>query len=659
MRRLILTTLALTVLAKSGTAAPPDPQTKEPYRWQVVLSSGRHPVLTPTFRDQLARELRAVLQGTTGPVAAVEVIDLAAVPPDQWDPLWTQFAERGWSALDPDPRRQLTGVKTHILRIDYRDGLFHLEAKQHDGFTGLPTPVLRRQSVRSADMVSRLAGLMVEPDFCPTGTVIVNPDESDIVKVVLKGSGIGSLDRYVQLGRVFAVAMVREPPRPRSGPGQPSTDPTPAGLVGVSDGYTAYTLLKVVDPVRDGVVKCQVLTRWLYPYAFGRDWRRAAAVRCLLLPTTTAPVQLRLVGRDGTPHPRGSLVQVAATDTDFTAKPGSRDNFEFREGLYRSGRPYSHVACVQIALGAGSPQQFPIPVLGSDPVTIRFEIKPEDEERAMFERVANDLRGRVADLALAQVALFREVSRLIDQRQNREALARAEAGHTATEQTVRALADELKQIQEDPKAQDKVAAEILKQTSERLTAITSAQTTLAKRITDLKVVVEASKDPIKYEKEFRQRELAERIKEYVARGDIDDALRAYDDLITLLPNQQDLKDQREKLQSEWAPKDEEHRKARTAFIAWTKARTAADYKEAVGPLRAATEVFLRKKDRLGLRKLLNLLEPAVASIKTLIEEADANTEDGQQALKDLEAVSAEIRQIEQDAREFLTKLSGK
>ena len=27
-------------------------------------------------------------------------------------------------------------------------------------------------------------------------------------------------------------------------------------LVGVADGYNAYTLLKVVEPIRDGVVKC-------------------------------------------------------------------------------------------------------------------------------------------------------------------------------------------------------------------------------------------------------------------------------------------------------------------------------------------------------------------------------------------------------------------
>ena len=151
--RAILAVLAAGGLAGAAAAESP---AKEPYPWRVVLAAGRHPVLGPAFRDQLARDLRAALQGAVGPVAAVEVIDLAAVPKDRWDPLWVAFAARGWPALDPDPKRELTGVKTHVLTVEFRDGQFHLEAKQHDGFTGLATPVLRRQTVRSADMVARL-----------------------------------------------------------------------------------------------------------------------------------------------------------------------------------------------------------------------------------------------------------------------------------------------------------------------------------------------------------------------------------------------------------------------------------------------------------------------------------------------------------------------
>jgi hypothetical protein len=654
MRGRFLVALAgFVALAGSSAAAAPDPQTRDAYRWRVVLSPGKHPVLSAGFRDQLGREIRAALQGAAGPVAAVEVVDLAVIPPDEWEPLWKQFAEKGWAALEPELTRPLTGVKTHFLRIDYRDGQFYLEAKQHDGTTGLPTPVLRKQTVRSADMVARRAGMMLEPDFCPTGTVDFNPDAQDFVKVTLRGSAIGPLDRYVRLGGIFTVSIIREYQKPR-GPRAENAGPVLKGFFGLPQ---EYTLLKVVEPIRDGAVRCQVLTRWQTP--FGRDWKRVAAIRCLMLPTVDSPVRLRLVGRDGTPHARGTLLQVAATDSDFTAKPGPQDSFEFRDGLYRSGRPFGQVACVQITLGAGRPSVFPVPVLGADPVTIKFEIKPEDEERAIFEAVCTDLRGRVADAALAQKALAEEMNRLIDERKNKDALARAEAGHAGTETAIKALSDELKRTEEDPKAKQTVAAEILRQCGERLAQMAGFQVKLANRITDLKKVVAESKDPIRVLKEFKERDLAERIKECIARGDVDDALRAYDDLIVLRPTEQELKDQRERLLSEWTPKDEEHRKAREAFKAWTQAKTAAEYKEAAGPMGSAAEVFYRKQDKHGLRKLLNLLEPAQAALKALTEKADSNTEDGAQALKDIEAVHKQVREIDENARALLKKLTDK
>ena len=68
--RIILALAGLIALAGSTPAAAPDPQTRDAYRWRVVLSAGKHPVLSAGFRDQLAREIRAALQGAVGPVAA-------------------------------------------------------------------------------------------------------------------------------------------------------------------------------------------------------------------------------------------------------------------------------------------------------------------------------------------------------------------------------------------------------------------------------------------------------------------------------------------------------------------------------------------------------------------------------------------------------------
>ena len=137
-------TLAAVVVVLS--AAPPAPaqldaEPKQPYQWRVVLTAKPHPLVTPEFRERVKRDVVAALQTGLGALGTVEVIDLAELPRDKWEPLWQQFDDKGFAALDAP--RDLTGAKTHFLRIEYRDGKFHLEARQYDGFTGLSSPLVR------------------------------------------------------------------------------------------------------------------------------------------------------------------------------------------------------------------------------------------------------------------------------------------------------------------------------------------------------------------------------------------------------------------------------------------------------------------------------------------------------------------------------------
>ena len=154
------------VSAQSGRL---DPESKVPYFWRVILKIQPHPLLSPTFRDQLKRDLEAALQPSLGTLGTVEVIDLASTPRDHWDPLWQQFDDKGFAALESP--RDLTGVKTHFLKLEYRDGLYQLEARQHDGFTGISSgyagfgsPVIRKQSTRA------LRWSAGRPDSCWTAT---------------------------------------------------------------------------------------------------------------------------------------------------------------------------------------------------------------------------------------------------------------------------------------------------------------------------------------------------------------------------------------------------------------------------------------------------------------------------------------------------------
>src|SRR5438128_10153414 len=109
MRRLLLTT-SMVLLAASPAAAQFNPEAKSLQRWQVVLKAQPHPLLSGAFREQLRRDVAAAAQSALGPLGTVEVIDLADVPRDKWDSLWSEFDGKGFPALDAP--RDLTGVKT-------------------------------------------------------------------------------------------------------------------------------------------------------------------------------------------------------------------------------------------------------------------------------------------------------------------------------------------------------------------------------------------------------------------------------------------------------------------------------------------------------------------------------------------------------------------
>ncbi len=91
MIRRFAAVVVVALLAGAPAFAQLDPETKQPYQWRVVLSVKPHPLLTPDFRDRLKRDVLAALQPGLGSLGAVEVIDLADLARDRWEPLWQQF----------------------------------------------------------------------------------------------------------------------------------------------------------------------------------------------------------------------------------------------------------------------------------------------------------------------------------------------------------------------------------------------------------------------------------------------------------------------------------------------------------------------------------------------------------------------------------------
>jgi tetratricopeptide (TPR) repeat protein len=645
--------LLAVVFAAGPVAAQADPEPKTPYLWRVVLKAQPHPLLSTAFREQLKRDLVAALQPALGNLGTVEVIDLAEVPHDLWDPLWQQFDDKGFDALAAP--RDLTGVKTHFLTIEYRDGQYHLQSRQHDGFTGLASPVVRKQSVRAPELVGRTAGLLLDRDFGLAGTVEATAGKTDEVKVTVRGGQLGPAERFVKEGDIFAIAEVRKTNRPAPPPARTATGkviappPGTAPPPGLSSRARAYTLLRVTEVGKDGTLKAAPLSVYKNPIPGGGG---VVAYRCLRLGTVEGPLTVRLVSADPASQKALGLVSVRATEAGFGSAEG-KDTLEFRDGLFRSARPLANVACITVSIGPSESKLFAVPVLGPEPVALPFEINPKAEERANFERAALGVAVRVSDANLAQTICFEETAKLIDKQKNSQALARAKGGLTSADAEDKAIADELARLKEQAAASPD-SARLLAIIEQRLVALRNHNVELAEHIKKLEVVVARENDPATAAKQVQADALATQINILLSRGDVDEAITAYGQLITLLPDNPEVKAKRDKLKAEWTPKSDAHAKARDYLLkTWPAVATIPDFKDSLPQIGAAVDECIKNGDQYTLRKLLFHFNGAGRKLHDLVEPLDASADADRKLAADAKQVGETMAALENKITEFL------
>ena len=496
-----LTLAAVVVLLGGAPAlAQLDPEPKQPCLWRVVVSVKPHPLLTPDLRERLKRDILAALQPGLGNLGTVEVIDLTDLARDKWEPLWQQFDDKGFASLDAP--RDLTGAKTHFLKVEHRDGKIHLESRQYDGFTGLSSPLVRAQSLRASELAGRTAGMMLDRDFGLVGTVEPVAGKADEAKVFVRGAGLGSVKEFVQPGDVFAVAAVRKtnrpaPPTLRTATGKiiqppPGSVPPP----GLTSTPRDFTLLKVVEVGADGNCRCTVLTRYTnaMPTTGG-----IIGYRAMKLGTVKAPVAVRLMSTEGVVYKTASAVNVRASDSAFTVGGDPKDVCAFDNGTYqfRSQKPLSNVACITVALGPSQAKQFPVPILSADPITIPFDVDPIKEERAAFERSVLTAAGAAADARLSQSVCFEVVADKIKKQKNADALAHAKGGFDAATAADQELSGELARLKEQAariQKADNIDA-ILAKMEQNLAALRVYNTQLATHVKAIEDVVKRGKRP--------------------------------------------------------------------------------------------------------------------------------------------------------------------
>ena len=657
--RLLLSTAVVLVLASPTFAQQLlDAEQSAPCLWRIVVKVEPHPLLTPSFREQVRRDLVAALQPALGALGTVDVIDLDDALAGKSDPLVQDFNSKGFAALDS--ARDLTGVKTHFLRIEVRDGQYHLESRQHDGFVGLASPVLRKQSTRSPELVGRAAGLMIDRDFGLTGTLEAAPANATEVTVRFRGGKLDKVDRFVQVGDVFALAQIGRapnraaPPPARTATGKiiapPPGSAPPAALTSKLHGYT---LLRVTAVLPEGSARCAVIRSPKYQATLPGG---AASYRCLKLSTVQAPLVVRLVSGSDTSAGNSSTANVRALESGFTTKEDPKDFLDFRDGLYRSARPLSNIACITVALGKTETQYYPVPVLSTEPITLVFDQSPEAMAKAVFERSAIALSTRVADARVAQLFAFEGIGKLIaPPSKNSEALARSRAAFEAADASDKVLSEELDELR---KTNVKVAGadNLFAAIDRQLVALRTSNTQLASTIKQLETVVAKEKDPAVLGAELQASSLNARINLLLAGGEVDEALAAYDQLATLQPNNADIKTRKEKLAAEWKAKDADHAKAREYLIkTWPAVATIADLKDSLPQLRTAIDACKKAGDKHAFRRLLGVLGGFPAKLTDLVKDLDPNADADRKMILEVKMIRDVVAKLEQEVVESLKK----
>jgi len=625
---------------------------KTPYLWRVVVQTPVHPSLSAPVRQRLCQDLKAALLPVLGEeLGRVDVVDLRVVAAKDWEPLWTELADAGWAALDKPEGHKLTGVKTHFLKIDIRDGrTFRVETRQLDGSTGILSAVVRSAETQNADTLARLAGLLIGKDFGPIGMVEPIKDNEKQVSVKFRGGQLPGFEGKVQTGDVLAFAMVAE--ARAKGNAKPKAD-QPQQLVGKP--LTA-TYLRVVSKISNGECRCEILTRLNDPYV------KVAVVgyRAMKVATHEAKVQVRLVDEQGKPTPSTTSLEIWATDNGFTGKPTNRDTLELQKGIYISGKPLKNVACVVVRVGSTLSDPHVVPLIpGDEPFTLRVKINPASIEKAEFEQACERLRTRVADARISQLELVKGLSQLIVDGKHEEALMRAGKGVQTAGSADLLLSDELAKLKKDKSVKETYPSTLLAISEEQLKILRSGKPELEKRIEDLKLAIAKSNDPVKFEKEFRANELVRQIQYHVARGEVPEADAIYEQLIELT-KQDEMKTKKAKLLADWAPANDDHKKARAFLLEeWRKATVLAEFQPLFPKLQPTLDTLVKNADKLGLRNFLSAVGICYARLQDQLAPLDENTDADRMLIKDLKAFADEVRKIDQIAEAESKKLEEK
>jgi tetratricopeptide (TPR) repeat protein len=631
LKRSLLPLLALALFLPQHAAAQAPGR---PYRFRIVLLFARHRLLTDVFRNQVKRQLGDSLQAAYDDIARVKV-ELDHPRRKEIERVGLGKALDSWKEHYPDKTPFVP--KTHFVLISYAHSTYEVQTRQHDGLTGLPSPVVRRQTTHDPAFVARIAGLLVQKDFGLHGKVESAPDADDMVKVHMRGAGPGvDLSRWVKKNEVFALV---HPPK-GSAPG--SLEP--------------WTYLQVKEaPDKDGVCLCKLWHR----YEVQADL--VPGLWTVALGTVRAPLRLRLMEQ----QPEGGLtpldvgVSLEIRDQGFAGEPRATPKPDDAGYVDTSTAPdnkgiFGPLAFVYVDAKGSSVKnaQVPVAVVSDDLVVV--PLSKAAEGSSLFAVRLRTFHSNLYESLLFQSQSLQKLSDFQGDlatriERERAILARFRADHER-------LRGERERLLADARENELPGYEALTLADEKkgLDRLEEGMKLLADRIEKEVKIDKEAKDPTL--KKARQQ--VEQAKLLEQEGDVDEALALYEKAQEVLKSEA-LKKYLAELKEQWKLKSAEHRDARHFIYEVWPDLDLAGLESRIGDARKYFEVCSSKEvnDYHAARKLLKTTElHANKLLKRLGElRADINVEDEELA-KRIKALAPKLVDLGKKIQAYLARV---
>jgi hypothetical protein len=586
---------------------PKDLELNQPYQVTVVLDIAKHRLLTPVFRDQVKRELQDGLRTAFGELARVRVVEATEKLPKELEALAPLLAQVRRDGLQgPLDKWKKTGpYKTHFVQIDYVDGQYEVQTRQHDGLTGQASPIVRKQQTSDRQFVARLATFQIDRDFGLVGEVKPGaaPREATIK---LKGAALtGSIDRWVQRGDVFILIP----------------------FLGLPEQRNAEDVLLVVDNIEmNKDCKCRVFDRYNKTMKDNRG-----KYRCMRIATIKAPLRVELVQKSS--GVRVPNMPVVIRRHGFEGEEGTAINMNFgAEGYVSTEKDklqgeFDRIAFLSIKLSPQVTAPVPVALVDDRPIKIKVIVRQGDSggllavTKELWETKAYETGDSIQ-------VLFRDLKELDARSDQRDkALKKAKEGLEYSRQARKDLGidrGELLKLAAGKQPLD------LAYGDGWIKFLDGSITRLEGYVTEQERILKEENDPKKLE--FLG--LVQQAKLEEGRGEFDKALELYDKALKSSYANAVVQKAADTLRLRWEPKNEEHRRARLELEQWA----AADLLAADGEMTRATDAFevLRKNgDVLGVAKLRQYILTQGGKLKAKLNtlETDINEEDRRTADK--------------------------